>query len=48
VLRDLEARGVRWEQVFGGLLFLCVPPGLDLDPAPWVEGIVDPESLTAG
>jgi hypothetical protein len=41
LLGELEARGVYWEQVFGGLLFVCVPPGLDLDPAPWVQRIVD-------
>ena len=37
LLRELEARGGHWEQVLGGLSFVCVPPGLDLDPTPWVE-----------
>src|SRR5262249_8184444 len=35
VLRELEVRGVYREQVFGGLLFICVPPDLDLDPTAW-------------
>jgi hypothetical protein len=26
-----------WERVFGGLLFVCIPSGLDLDPSAWVE-----------
>jgi hypothetical protein len=39
LLRALEARGAHWERVFGGLLFVCIPPGLDLDPAPWVEPV---------
>jgi hypothetical protein len=42
VLGELEDQGVYWEQIFGGLLFICVPPELDLDPAPWVKRIVDP------
>lgn len=37
LLRELEARGGHWELVFGGLLFVCVPPGVDLDPEPWTE-----------
>ena len=36
LLRELEARGGHWERVFNGLLFICIPPGLDLDPTPWV------------
>lgn len=38
LLRELEARGGYWERVFGGLLFFCVPPDLDLDSTPWVVG----------
>ena len=37
LLRELEARGGHWERMFGGLLFICIPPGLDLDPTPWVN-----------
>ncbi len=37
LLRELEARGGHWERVFGGMLFVCIPPGLELDPTPWVE-----------
>lgn len=36
LLHELDARGGHWERVFGGLLFVCVPPGSDLDPTPWV------------
>jgi hypothetical protein len=35
----LTARGGHWERIFGGLLFVCIPPGLDLDPSPWVESL---------
>jgi Domain of unknown function (DUF4265) len=37
LLRELEARGGHWERVCGGMLFICIPPDLDLDPTPWVE-----------
>ena len=37
LLRELEARGGHWERMFGGLLCICIPPGLDLDPAQWLE-----------
>jgi hypothetical protein len=37
LLKELEEKGEHWEQVFGGLLFICIPPDLDLDPTPWVE-----------
>ncbi len=37
LLRELTARGGHWERVFGGLLFVCIPPGIELDPSPWVE-----------
>jgi hypothetical protein len=39
LLAELTARGGHWERVFGGLLFVCVPPGLDLDLSPWVETV---------
>jgi hypothetical protein len=39
---------VHWEQVFGRLLFICVPPDLDLDPTPWVKRMVESEDWTAG
>lgn len=37
LLAELTARGGQWERVFGGLLFVCVPPGLD--PSPWAETV---------
>lgn len=39
-LAEIEARGGRWEGMFGGLLFVCVPPGSD--PADF--GITEPSS----
>lgn len=39
LLAELTARGGHWERVFGGLLFVCIPPGLDLDPSPWVATV---------
>jgi hypothetical protein len=39
LLAELTARGGHWERVFGGLLFVCVPPGLELDPSAWVDTI---------
>ena len=39
LLAELSARGGHWERVFGGLLFVCLPPGLDLDPEPWVASV---------
>jgi hypothetical protein len=39
VLRELEAQGGHWECVLGGLLFVCIPAELDLDPSPWVKTV---------
>jgi hypothetical protein len=39
LLAELTSRGGHWERVFGVLLFVCIPPGLDLNPSPWVETI---------
>lgn len=39
LLAELTARGGHWERVLGGLLFVCLPPGLDLDPGPWVDTV---------
>ena len=39
LIAELTARGGHCERVFGGLLFVCIPPGLDLDPSPWVETV---------
>ena len=36
LLNALEDRGGHWECVFGGLLFVCLPPVFDIDPTPWV------------
>jgi hypothetical protein len=37
LLRRFEELGGHWERVLGGLLFVCIPPGLDLDPTEWVQ-----------
>ena len=37
LFRRLEELGGHWERVLGGLLFVCIPPGVDLDPTEWVE-----------
>jgi hypothetical protein len=37
LFRELEARGGHWERICGGLLFICLPPGAEFDPSPWVE-----------
>ncbi|AMV26976.1 hypothetical protein VT84_21420 [Gemmata sp. SH-PL17] len=39
LLQELDAQGGHWERMFGGLLFTCIPPGLDLDPTPWVNDV---------
>lgn len=39
LLTKLTEQGGHWECVLGGLLFVCVPPDSDLDPAAWVETI---------
>jgi len=39
LLEGLEARGVYWECVFGGVLFICVAEDVDFDPGRWVEAI---------
>jgi len=33
VLRDVLQSGGYWEAVFGGCLFICLPPGSTFDPA---------------
>jgi hypothetical protein len=47
LLRELEALGGYWERVMDGLLHVCIPPGLDLDPTPWVE-TADPGAAALG
>jgi Domain of unknown function (DUF4265) len=37
LLLRLEELGGYWERVLGGLLLVCIPPGLDLDPTEWVK-----------
>jgi hypothetical protein len=32
VLQRVEDMGGHWERVFGGLLFICLPPGIDWNP----------------
>jgi hypothetical protein len=41
-LSDLEAKGAHWERVFGGMLFICVPPELAFDPAASIQAAVRP------
>ncbi|HYE18593.1 MAG TPA: DUF4265 domain-containing protein [Tepidisphaeraceae bacterium] len=41
-LADLDARGARWERVFGGMLFVCVPPELAFDPTASIQAAVRP------
>lgn len=36
LLDKLESFGGRWEEVFGSLLLIHIPPGLDLDPTNWI------------
>ena len=38
LLREVEARGGHWETLFGGMLFICIPPDVDFDPTPGVMG----------
>jgi Domain of unknown function (DUF4265) len=45
LLRRLEELGGYWERVMGGLLFVCIPPGLDLDPTEWAESLSLVENL---
>lgn len=35
LLQEVEALGGHWEIVFGGLLIVCLPPGVEFDPATW-------------
>jgi hypothetical protein len=39
LLAKLTEIGGHWERVFRGLLFVCIPPGLEFDPTPWVETV---------
>jgi hypothetical protein len=39
LLRRLGELGGHWERVLGGLLLVCIPPGLDLDPTEWAESL---------
>jgi hypothetical protein len=41
-LAELDAKGVHWERVFGGVLFICVPPGLAFDPTPSIQAAIRP------
>ncbi len=45
LLRQLEELGGHWERVLGGLLLVCIPPGVDLDPTEWAESLSLSESL---
>jgi len=39
-LGELDKRGLHWERIVGGMLFICVPPGTDLDPTALVQAAV--------
>lgn len=39
LIKEVDARGAHWERLFGGLLFICVPPDSDFDPTPQVMGL---------
>lgn len=41
-LAELDTKGVHWERVFGGMLFICVPPELAFDPTPSIQKAVRP------
>ena len=45
LLGRLEELGGHWERVLGGLLLVCIPPGVDLDPTEWAESLSLSESL---
>jgi hypothetical protein len=45
LLPRLEELGGHWERVLGGLLLVCIPPGLDLDPTEWVRAFSSIERL---
>jgi hypothetical protein len=45
LLRRLEELGGHWERVFDGLLFVCIPPSLDLEPTEWVQAFDSIERL---
>jgi uncharacterized protein DUF4265 len=36
LIGKVEALGAHWELMFGGLLFVSIPPDLDFDPAAWL------------
>jgi hypothetical protein len=41
-LAELDAKGVHWERVFSGMLFICVPPELRFDPSESIQAAVRP------
>ena len=41
VLAQIETNGARWEQVFGGLLFVYVPPNSEYNPDADVTAMVN-------
>ncbi len=48
LLRELEELGGYWERVLDGLLHICIPPGLDVNPTPWVEAVEPGAALGHG
>ncbi len=41
VLAQIETNGARWEQVFGGLLFVYVPPNSEYNPDTDITAMVN-------
>lgn len=41
-LAELTAKGIHWERVFGGMLFICIPPGLAFDPTHSIDAAIGP------
>ena len=35
LLQEVKRLGGHWEIVFGGMLIVCLPPGIECDPATW-------------
>lgn len=44
LLRELDQKGLYWERVLGGILFVCVPPESTTDPGALVDATVGPGS----
>jgi len=38
-LDSCDVRGFQWERLFGGMLFIHIPPGLDYDPTDEINAL---------